>query len=620
MSPYSQRSNAARDELGLMLDRQIGLTRASGQSASPRRDAMNAPAKPQDPQAAYTGADAVVACLKHQGVEVIFGMTGGVISPVYDALFRDGSIKHVIVGHEQGAAHMAEGYARATGKVGVVMTTSGPGATNLVTGLADAFMDSTPMVAITGQVTSNLLGNDAFQEADMRGITMPITKHNYQITSVDELPGVFAEAFFVALSGRPGPVLIDLPKDVSTAPCDHLLAAPSAPTGYKPPYRGQPLQIERALKVMAKAKQPVILAGGGVVTAGASEELRELVRLTGIPVTTSLMGLGTYPAGDELYLGMPGMHGTGYANLALHHADLIVCVGNRLDDRVTGQLDRFAPDAQFIHIDVDASEIGKNLPCLVPIVGDAKPVLIEMIKGVKQWEEKPDFSAWRERIDGWKKCYPMTYQPKPPAISPQAVVELLGRTLPEEAIVVTGVGQHQMYTAQFYPFREPRTLISSGGLGTMGFGLPAAVGAKVGSPDKEVVLIDGDGSFLMTIQELATAVRYKVGVVVLILNNHFLGMVRQWQEMFMDKRQAETDLQPPPYAKVAQAFGGLGREVTTSEELEEAIAWARAEAADKRVPVVLDVAVEREALVLPMVPPGGANADFIPCPGQKREE
>ncbi|MCB2194131.1 MAG: biosynthetic-type acetolactate synthase large subunit, partial [Deltaproteobacteria bacterium] len=457
-------------------------------------------------------------------------------------------------------------------------------------------------------------------EADMRGITMPITKHNYQITSVDELPGVFAEAFFVALSGRPGPVLIDLPKDVSTAPCDRLLAAPSAPTGYKPPYRGHPLQIERALKVMAQAKQPVILAGGGVVTAGASEELIELVRLTGIPVTTSLMGLGTYPAGDELYLGMPGMHGTGYANLALHRADLIICVGNRLDDRVTGQLDRFAPDAQFIHIDVDASEIGKNLPCLVPIVGDAKPVLAAMVNGVKDWKEKPDFSLWRDQIETWKSCYPMTFKDTSPAIAPQAVVEMLGKTLPEDAIVVTGVGQHQMYTAQFYPFKQPRTLISSGGLGTMGFGLPAAVGAKVGSPDKEVVLIDGDGSFLMTIQELATAVRYRAGLVVLILNNNFLGMVRQWQEMFLDKRQAETDLQPPPYAKVAQAFGGLGREVTTAEELPEAIAWARAEAAEKRLPVVLDVAVEREALVLPMVPPGGANADFIPCPGQQREE
>ncbi|MBU1275378.1 MAG: biosynthetic-type acetolactate synthase large subunit, partial [Proteobacteria bacterium] len=503
--------------------------------------------------------------------------------------------------------------------VGVVMTTSGPGATNLVTGLADAFMDSTPMVAITGQVTSNLLGNDAFQEADMRGITMPITKHNYQIKSVEELPEVFAEAFFVALSGRPGPVLIDLPKDVMTAPWDGLLAAPSAPTGYKPPYRGHPLQIERALKVLAQASRPVILAGGGVVTAGAHQELRDLAHAAGIPVTTSLMGLGAFPADDELFLGMPGMHGTGYANLALYHSDLILCVGNRLDDRVTGRLDSFAPGARFIHVDVDPSEIGKNLPCLVPIVGDAKPVLKALAEGAAAWEQKPDYSLWRDQIETWKSCYPMTYAQKPPAIAPQAVVETLGRLLPQDAIVVTGVGQHQMYTAQFYPFKEPRTLITSGGLGTMGFGLPAAVGAKVGSPDKEVFLIDGDGSFLMTIQELATAVRYRVGLVVLILNNNFLGMVRQWQEMFLDKRQAETELQPPPYAVVAQAFGGLGRQVTTAEELEPAIAWARAQAAEKHLPVVLNVMVEREALVLPMVPPGGANADFIPCPGQKRE-
>jgi len=619
MSPFSHKNNTARDELGLMLSRQIGLTRFGGKSTRQRKDAMNTPAKPQDHKASHTGADAVVACLKHQGVEVIFGMTGGSIMPAYDALFRDGQIKHMIVGHEQGAAHMAEGYARATGKVGVVMTTSGPGATNLVTGLADAFMDSTPMVAITGQVTSNLLGNDAFQEADMRGITMPITKHNYQIKSVEELPEVFAEAFFVALSGRPGPVLIDLPKDVMTAPWDGLLAAPSAPTGYKPPYRGHPLQIERALKVLAQASRPVILAGGGVVTAGAHQELRDLAHAAGIPVTTSLMGLGAFPADDELFLGMPGMHGTGYANLALYHSDLILCVGNRLDDRVTGRLDSFAPGARFIHVDVDPSEIGKNLPCLVPIVGDAKPVLKALAEGAAAWEQKPDYSLWRDQIETWKSCYPMTYAQKPPAIAPQAVVETLGRLLPQDAIVVTGVGQHQMYTAQFYPFKEPRTLITSGGLGTMGFGLPAAVGAKVGSPDKEVFLIDGDGSFLMTIQELATAVRYRVGLVVLILNNNFLGMVRQWQEMFLDKRQAETELQPPPYAVVAQAFGGLGRQVTTAEELEPAIAWARAQAAEKHLPVVLNVMVEREALVLPMVPPGGANADFIPCPGQKRE-
>ena len=547
-------------------------------------------------------------------------MTGGSIMPVYDALFRDGEIQHIIVGHEQGAAHMAEGYARATGKVGVVMTTSGPGATNLVTGLADAFMDSVPMVAITGQVTSNLLGNDAFQEADMRGITMSITKHNYMVTSVEELPSIFAEAFFVALSGRPGPVLIDLPKDVMTAPCGQLLAAPTPPTGYKPPYRGHPRQIERALKMLAEAQRPVILAGGGVITAGAHEDLIALAETAGIPVTTSLMGLGAFPAGHELFLGMPGMHGTGYANLALNRADVILCVGSRLDDRITGKLDAFAPKAQFIHVDVDASEIGKNLPCLVPIVGDAKPVLKALALGAAAWGQKPDYADWLAQIDEWKARYPMCYQPKGEAMAPQAVIQTLGKVLNEDTIVVTGVGQHQMQTAQYYPVKKPRAFISSGGLGTMGFGLPAALGAKMGAPDKEVVLIDGDGSFLMTIQELATAVRYRIGVVAIILNNSYLGMVRQWQEMFLDKRQAETDLQPPPYAKVAEAFGGLGRVVSDPAELEEAIAWAREEAAEKKLPVVLNVAVEREALVLPMVPGGAANVDFIPCPGQVNED
>ncbi|RJX28569.1 MAG: biosynthetic-type acetolactate synthase large subunit [Desulfarculus sp.] len=584
---------------------------------------MNTPAKPIDPQQSgqpFTGADAVVAGLKHQGVEMIFGMIGGQIMPVYDALFKDGGIKHIIVGHEQGAAHMAEGYARATGKVGVVLTTSGPGATNLVTGLADAFMDSTPLVAITGQVSSGLLGNDAFQEADMRGITMPITKHNYQINSVEELPEVLAEALFVALSGRPGPVLIDLPRDVAVAPCSRVLAAPSAPTGYKPPYRGHPLQIGRALKVLRTARRPVILAGGGVVSAGAHEELTALAETAGIPVTTSLMGLGALPADHALFLGMPGMHGTGYANLALHQADVILCVGTRLDDRITGKLEAFAPRAALIHVDVDASEIGKNLPCAVPIVGDAKPVLKALAQGAAGWEAKPDYGPWRRQIAGWKRRYPMTYAERPGVLAPQRVVETLGALLPPEAVIVTGVGQHQMYTAQFYPFRRPRTLITSGGLGTMGFGLPAAIGAKLGRPEREVFLIDGDGSFLMTIQELATAVRYRVPVVALILNNSFLGMVRQWQEMFYDQRQAETDLQPPPYAEVARAFGGLGRRVTAQEDLEPALAWARRQAAERRLPVVLDVAVQRDALVLPMVPPGGANAEFIPCPGQKKED
>ncbi len=581
---------------------------------------MNNPAKPMESTQQdqdFTGADAVIACLKHQGVDVVFGMVGGAIMPVYDALYRDGSIRHLIVGHEQGAAHMASGYARTSGRPGVVMTTSGPGATNLVTGLADAMMDSTAMVAITGQVVSGLLGNDAFQEADMRGITMPITKHNYQLSSTEELPEVLAEAFFVALSGRPGPVLIDLPRDLGLAPAPPSQAVPLPPSGYKPPYRGNPLQIEKALELLGKAKRPVILAGGGVITAGASDELMGLVRACGAPVTSTLMGLGNFPHDHELSLGMPGMHGTGYANLALYHADVILVVGSRLDDRITGKLDQFAPEAQLIHVDVDDSEIGKNLECAVPVVGDAKPVLKALAQGAVAWDIKPNLSAWYKQIQGWKKKFPMVYPEHPGVLAPQRVIQTMGEMLNEDTVIVTGVGQHQMFTAQYYPFRRPGCFLTSGGLGTMGYGLPAAMGAKLGRPEAEVVLIDGDGSFLMNIQELATAVRYKVPLVAVVLNNNYLGMVRQWQDRFFERRKAETDLKPPPFHEVAKAFGGMGRRVTDPGELETALDWGRRQAAEHSLPVVLEVAVEPAADVLPMVPPGGANADFIPCEGKE---
>ncbi len=565
------------------------------------------------PKQDYTGADALVAFLKNQGVATIFGLIGGAIMPVYDALYRAGGPRHIIAGHEQGAAHMAEGFARATGKVGVVLATSGPGATNLVTGLADAYMDSTPLVAVTGQVASSLLGNDAFQEADMRGIAMPISKHSYQVRDPSELPAILAEAFAVAVTGRPGPVVVDLPRDVALAKCRRDAPSPCWPAAGRPPRDGDPLMIERALGILLRARRPVILAGGGVIHAGAHRELTELAELLDIPVTTTLMGLGGFPADHRLFLGMPGMHGTGFANLALHNADAILVVGARLDDRVTGRLKSFAPGARLIHIDVDESEIGKNLEAAAPLVGDAGPVLRALIKGVKSRPERPDLAGWRRRIDHWRRRFPMTYRSREGVIMPQRVVEELGRRLGREAIVVTGVGQHQMFTAQYFPFKRPRSLITSGGLGTMGFGLPAAIGAKLGRPRDQVVLIDGDGSFLMTIQELATAVRYRVPLVCAVMNNGRLGMVAQWQEMFLDGRLSQSDLVPPPYDRLARAFGALGRRVERPEELGPALDWALAESGRRRLPAVLDIMVDPGAQVLPMVPPGEANADFIPC-------
>ena len=570
------------------------------------------PTTDEEPGREFTGADAVIATLLHEGVEVVFGMVGGAIMPVYDAMYRREGLRHVMVGHEQGAAHMADGYARATGRPGVVITTSGPGATNLVTGLATAMMDSIPMVAFTGQVSSNLLGNDAFQEADMWGISMPITKHNYQVARASELAQVISEAFYVAQTGRPGPVLIDLPRDVALEPCPEVLPTPQTPEGYQPPYRGDPRRIDQALGLLKSSRRPVILAGGGVIQAGASAELLALAEALDIPVTSTLMGLGNFPADHRLSLGMPGMHGTGYANLALGQCDALLCVGTRLDDRITGQPHGFAPRARLIHIDVDASEINKILPCHVPIVGDARPVLSALGKRAARLDPRPDYGEWRREVDGFKRRFPMGYRRLSEALMPQEVIEAVGR-VEGDPVIVTGVGQHQMFTAQYYPFKSPRSFITSGGLGTMGFGLPAALGAKLGRPDESVICIDGDGSFLMNVQELATAVRYRIGVVVVIVNNTYLGMVRQWQDMFLDRRRSETRLEPPPYDRVARAFGGKGRRVSRPDELEPALKWALTQSRAQSLPVVLDVAVDSEAVVLPMVPPGASNSDFIPC-------
>jgi acetolactate synthase-1/2/3 large subunit len=562
--------------------------------------------------AEYTGSDAVIATLVREGVEIVFGMIGGAIMPVYDALYRRGGLTHVMVGHEQGAAHMADGYARATGRPGVVFTTSGPGATNLVTGLATAMMDSIPMVALTGQVSSDLMGNDAFQEADVWGISMPITKHNYQVTDPAELPQVITEAFYVAQTGRPGPVLIDLPKDVAQRPCPEEVAEPRIPEGYRPGYRGDPRRIEQALELLRKSRRPVIMAGGGVIHAGASADLLSLAETLQIPVTSTLMGLGNFSIEHPLSLGMPGMHGTGYANLALRHCDLLLAVGTRLDDRITGRLEGFVPRAKLVHVDVDASEINKILPSAVPVVGDAKPVLAALVRGAAAWPERPDHGPWLSLVESFKRRFPLGYSSRGDVLAAPRVIQAIGR-LDDEAVIVTGVGQHQMFTALYYPFKRPRTFISSGGLGTMGFGLPAALGAKLGRPEATVICVDGDGSFLMNVQELATAVRYRIGVVVVILNNTYLGMVRQWQDMFLGRRRSQTGLECPPYDRVAQAFGAFGRRVARPDDLEPALDWALAQSRRMSLPVVLDVMVDPEAMVLPMVPPGAANHEFVPC-------
>ena len=566
---------------------------------------------PSGRSAQMSGAEALVETLKAQETEVIFGLIGATIMDAYDALHRDGTLRHIMAGHEQGATHMAEGFARVTGRPGVVLATSGPGATNLVTGIANAMMDSIPLVAITGQVPTSLIGNDAFQEADMHGISMPITKHNYTLNRVDELPRRLAEAFYLAAFGRPGPVQVDLPKDVSQASTKAEIAGRTRPAGFQPPDQGHPRQIQRALSLLKDAQRPVILAGGGVIHAEASQELLGLAERLDLPVTSTLMGLGGFPGNHRLWLGMAGMHGLAQANLALYHCDVMLCVGTRLEDRLTGPLDKFAPQARLIHIDIDTTEIGKNRAVAVPIVGHAKPILTALLAGAQKWEPRPDHSAWHRRIEDWRRRHPLGYRSKDEIVMPQQVVEELGHRLDEEAIIVTGVGQHQMWTAQHYRFTRPRTMITAGGLGTMGFGLPAAIGAKIGRPERNVVCLDGDGSFLMTIQELTTAVRYRLPVVVVVINNSSLGMVRQWQELFFEGRYAETRLSPPPYDQVARAFGALGRRVERPEALGPALDWALAASQEKQLPAVVDIQVDPEECVLPMMSPGGAAKNFI---------
>lgn len=539
-----------------------------------------------------SGAQILVECLEREGVDVIFGYPGGQVVPIYDVLY-DAKIRNVLTRHEQGAVHAADGYARSTGKTGVCLATSGPGATNLVTGIATAYMDSVPLVAITGQVPTFLLGCDSFQEADITGITLPITKHNYLVKDIKELPRVIKEAFHIAATGRPGPVLVDIAKDITTFSDNFNYPEAVDLPGYKPNYIGNVRQIKEAVEAMEGAVRPLLYVGGGAVISGADQELLQLAEKLEIPVTTTLMGMTAFPGRHPLALGMLGMHGTVYANYAVCETDLLIAVGARFDDRVTGNLASFAKKARIIHIDIDPAEIGKNVAVDIPIVGDVKSVLEMMIARSKSCR-RPD---WLAQIAAWRAAHPLAYERE--GLKPQAVIEELNRLTRGEAIICTEVGQHQMWTAQYYQFSRPRSLVTSGGLGTMGYGFPAALGAQLGNPDRLVIDIAGDGSFQMNIQELGTAVAYNLPVKVIILNNFYLGMVRQWQELFFKKRYSATDLTGnPDFVKVAEAYGAKGFRITEAADL----AGTLQTALETPGPVVVDCQVCREENVLPMVP------------------
>jgi acetolactate synthase-1/2/3 large subunit len=544
------------------------------------------------------GAQILIECLKREGVEVLFGYPGGQVLPIFDKLYDATELKFILVRHEQGAAHAADGYSRATGKVGVCLATSGPGATNLTTGIANAYMDSIALVAITGQVKTFLIGNDAFQEADVTGITRPITKHNFLVKDIKDLSRIVREAFFIAASGRPGPVLIDIPSDVQLKDTEFIWPQEVNIRGYKPTYFGHPGQIKKAARLIAKAKRPIIYAGGGIISSGAHEVLRELAEKLQAPVTWTLMGIGGFPATHKLSLGMLGMHGTAYANHAIMEADLILAVGARFDDRVTGRLDCFAPNAKIVHIDIDPASIAKNVKVDVPIVGDAKNILGQLLEEV---DKAPDFSEWVKTVEAWKKRHPLQYRDEG-AIKPQYVIEQIYEATAGRAIITTEVGQNQMWAAQWYKYDYPRSFISSGGLGTMGFGFPAAMGAKVGCPGKTVFDIAGDGSIQMNIQELATCVCNKINVKVAILNNGYLGMVRQWQELFYKKRYSQVCLANPDFVKIAEGYGAVGLCVNKKEEVRPAI--EKALKIDNTV--FIDFRIEPEENVYPMVPAGEA--------------
>jgi len=547
------------------------------------------------------GAKIVIESLIREGVEVIFGYPGGSVIPFFDFLY-DSPIKFILTRHEQAAAHAADGYARSTGKVGVCIATSGPGATNLTTGIATAYMDSVPIIALTGQVKTDLIGNDAFQEADITGITRSISKYNYLVKDAKELTYTIKEAFFIASSGRPGPVVIDLPVDVQLQDADFDYPEKIEIRSYNPTYFGHPGQIKKAIKLINGAQRPVIFVGGGVIISGAHQEALKFAEKINAPVTTTLLGLGGFPSTHGLSLGMPGMHGTVYANMAITESDLLISIGCRFDDRVTGKIGAFAPEAKIIHIDIDPTSISKNIKVDIPIVGDAKNILGQLIEEIDE-SKLPHLESWHKKIKTWKKNHPLIYkQEKTGKIKPQYIIEEIDKQTKGEAIIVTEVGQNQMWASQFYKFDYPRHFLSSGGLGTMGYGFPAAIGAKLANPSEEVVVIAGDGSIQMNIQELATLSTYGINVKIIILNNHYLGMVRQWQEIFYNRRYSGTPLKNPDFVKVAEGYGIKGIRVKKVSEVKKAIKEILA----SKSPVLADFWIEEEENVFPMVPAGEA--------------
>ena len=559
-----------------------------------------------------TGSKILLESLIREGVDTVFGYPGGTVINIYDDLMGS-TIKHVLTRHEQAAVHAADGYARATGKVGVAIATSGPGATNTITGIATAYMDSIPMVVITGQVPTALIGNDAFQEADLIGITRPITKHNYLVKDVNDLARIIKQAFYIARTGRPGPVVVDLPKDVQIATAKFEYPETVELRGYKPTFSGNVRMIEKAVKMMFAAKKPVLYVGGGATLTDSHAELKELAESLQIPVTTTLMGMSSFPKRHPLSLGMLGMHGTYYANMAVTNSDLLIALGARFDDRVTGKIATFAPHAKIIHVDVDPTSIKKNVRVDLPIVGDLCDVLKKMNKKLADHKDetastRKSLEPWHQEIASWRKEQPMTYKQSKTEIKPQFVIEKLRELSNDDAIVTTEVGQHQMWAAQFFDFVQPRTFLSSGGLGTMGFGLPAALGAQVAFPKRQVIDISGDGSFQMNSQELATLVQYRLPVKIVILNNNFLGMVRQWQQLFFDKRYSQTCLELPiDFIKLAEAYGASGLRASKPDEVEAVI--KQGFAIDG--PVIMEFKVSREENVMPMVPAGAGLNEMV---------
>jgi acetolactate synthase-1/2/3 large subunit len=597
-------------------------TRSSGaQPTNPDPAARPRPAPPNGAPVRVNGSTSLVRSLEAAGADVVFGIPGGAIMPAYDALFDSTKLRHVLVRHEQGAGHAAAGYAQATGKVGVCWATSGPGATNLVTPLADAYMDSVPMVAITGQVATPLIGSDGFQEADICGITLPITKHNFLVTDASEIPQTIAEAFHLASTGRPGPVLVDIPKDVQQADTSFSWPPEMRLPGYRPTTRPHGKQVREAAKLITSANRPVLYVGGGVIKAEAHEALRRLAEATNIPVVTTLMARGAFPDEHPQHLGMPGMHGSVTAVAAMQRSDLLIALGTRFDDRVTGRLDSFAPDAQVVHADIDPAEISKNRRADVPIVGDCAEIIPDLVDAVVAEREQngtADIAAWWAQLSNWRETFPLGYEPPTDGtLSPQYVIERIGELAGPEAIYTAGVGQHQMWAAQFIGYQRPRSWINSGGLGTMGFAVPAAMGAKFGAPDREVWCIDGDGCFQMTNQELATCAIEGAPIKVAVINNGNLGMVRQWQSLFFSERYSSTDLSThsrriPDFKLLAESLGCAGLRCETKEDVDTVIKEAM-EINDR--PVVIDFVVGKDAQVWPMVAAGTGNNEIMAARG-----